>query len=107
MKSNDHTLAKRMEAARSDIQEGLLVLAEGDAACPKTLAGDLFRSIDRFIDLKIEQLSPDGASFDAYERLCLRRALEAADGNKQLAATALGIGMSTMYKRLRKHGMEF
>jgi len=44
-------------------------------------------------------------SLDAYERRALERALEEARGNATSAARCLGIGRSTLYRKLQKHGL--
>ena len=58
---------------------------------------------------------PDGAaaaetadlplSLDAYERCALERALRECGGNATQAAQRLGIGRSTMYRKLGRHGL--
>jgi DNA-binding NtrC family response regulator len=42
----------------------------------------------------------DEAEYDAIER-----ALEKFDGNRRLAADYLGIGLRTLYEKLKKHGV--
>jgi DNA-binding NtrC family response regulator len=42
---------------------------------------------------------------DQYERLIIEGALEMAKGNRHLAARILGVSRSTLYYKLRKHGM--
>lgn len=52
--------------------------------------------------------APPGAlplSLDAYERSALERALLEARGNATEAAHKLGIGRSTFYRKLGKHGL--
>ena len=44
-------------------------------------------------------------SFDAYERNLIERALEEAGGDAALAARRLGVGRSTFYRKLAKHGV--
>ncbi|MAE94882.1 MAG: hypothetical protein CL910_09500 [Deltaproteobacteria bacterium] len=45
-------------------------------------------------------------SLDAYERLALERALDETGGDASEAARRLGIGRSTLYRKLAKHGIE-
>jgi DNA-binding NtrC family response regulator len=44
-------------------------------------------------------------SLDAYERCALERALSEADGDATRAARLLGLGRSTLYRKLSKHGI--
>jgi DNA-binding NtrC family response regulator len=44
-------------------------------------------------------------SLDAYERSALERALREAGGSAAVAARRLGIGRSTFYRKLDKHGL--
>jgi len=44
-------------------------------------------------------------SLEAYERTALSRALAAADGDARAAARLLGIGRSTLYRKLARHGL--
>jgi two-component system C4-dicarboxylate transport response regulator DctD len=43
----------------------------------------------------------------AYERACLEQALRHAEGDVRRAARLLGIGRSTLYRKLREHGLEY
>ena len=42
---------------------------------------------------------------DASTALGLRRALEAAGGNRDKAARLLGVSRATLFRRLREHGL--
>lgn len=44
-------------------------------------------------------------SLDAYERRALERALDETRGDATAAARRLGIGRSTLYRKLQKHGL--
>jgi DNA-binding NtrC family response regulator len=45
-------------------------------------------------------------SLEAYERCVLQRALEECAGDATSAAARLGIGRSTLYRKLSKHGLQ-
>ena len=45
-------------------------------------------------------------SLEAYERCALERALASAGGDAALAARRLGIGRSTLYRKLAQHGLK-
>jgi transcriptional regulator of acetoin/glycerol metabolism len=44
-------------------------------------------------------------SLEAYEKACIERALVETKGDVIAAAKALGIGKSTLYRKLRQHGV--
>ncbi len=45
-----------------------------------------------------------GQTFEQLEREAIRRTLEAVDGNREAAASILGIGVATLYRRLKEMG---
>ncbi len=47
----------------------------------------------------------DPPNFDVYERKLLLRALDQTGGDKLAAARLLGVGKSTLYRKLKKHGI--
>jgi len=49
---------------------------------------------------------PPGGSLQAQERQAIVRALKEHDGNRTHAARALGIAVSTLYTKLKKHGLD-
>ncbi len=55
--------------------------------------------------------SQDGApselpiSFDAYEKLAIERALSSAGQDVEAAAKTLDVGLSTLYRKMKKHGI--
>jgi len=67
--------------------------------------GELIRGADLM-------LTPDhadgggGSSMMDIERDAIRRALSDVGGNRRLAAERLGIGVRTLYEKLKKYGME-
>lgn len=44
-------------------------------------------------------------SLDAYERMALEHALQKSNGDKLLAAQLLNVGKSTLYRKLKRHGI--
>ena len=51
------------------------------------------------------QAAGEPLSFEAYEKAALTRALAEAHGHKVSAAKLLGIGKSTMFRKLARHGI--
>ena len=50
--------------------------------------------------------SSEAVSLELYERLALERALEEVDGDRLAAARLLNVGKSTLYRKLKRHGIE-
>ncbi len=49
---------------------------------------------------------PAGASLKEMEREAIRQALAKTDGHRKKAADRLGIGLRTLYNKLKEHGLE-
>lgn len=64
-------------------------------ACERTLAHGSGERLDASLPLSLE----------AYERRALERALDETRGDATAAARRLGIGRSTLYRKLQKHGL--
>jgi two-component system response regulator HydG len=88
-----------------NVIESALALARG----PRLRAADLpiGRSRPAAAPPRATEPAPAGLplSLDAYERSALERALREAGGNATDAARRLGIGRSTFYRKLGKHGL--
>jgi len=78
--------------------ESALAIATG----PRLRAGDL--------PMRIQSAAPGSLAsipltLEAYERAALERALAEAHGDARAAAQRLGIGRSTLYRKLGRHGL--
>jgi DNA-binding NtrC family response regulator len=82
--------------------ESALALARG----PRLRSGDLPLPVPAAStgDGTLEARLP--LSLDAYERRALERALDESAGDAPAAARRLGLGRSTFYRKLAKHGIE-
>jgi DNA-binding NtrC family response regulator len=56
-------------------------------------------------DSSLEGLPLGGQALDRIERIAIRQTMAQADGNKMHAARRLGIAVSTLYEKLKKHGL--
>jgi DNA-binding NtrC family response regulator len=90
-----------------NVIESALALARG----PRLRAADLpigrGRGASATASRAVGEPAPVGLplSLEAYERSALERALREAGGNATDAARRLGIGRSTFYRKLGKHGL--
>lgn len=55
---------------------------------------------------QIDALSLGGYELESIEREAIRQTLERLNGNKVSAARTLGIAVSTLYQKLKKHGLQ-
>jgi DNA-binding NtrC family response regulator len=83
--------------------ERAAVLARGDRVTLEDLPAAVRRSQD---DPTLQRRSvirfEVGQSLEVLEHEAIRRTLEAVDGNREAAATILGIGLATLYRRLKE-----
>jgi two-component system response regulator AtoC len=77
------------------------------ALCPNTRLRPEDFSLGSGRSVEVSQPEPSDLplSLDAYERCVLERALGEARGDATGAARRLGIGRSTLYRKLAKHGL--
>ncbi|MHC5011766.1 MAG: sigma-54-dependent transcriptional regulator, partial [Planctomycetota bacterium] len=83
--------------------ERAVVLARGPVVMPEDLPATVRRSesdpaLQRRAVIRFEV----GQSLEILEREAIRRTLEAVGGNREAAASILGIGLATLYRRLRE-----
>ena len=81
--------------------EGAVALARG----PYLSAVDLGLNPDAILAPQVTPPAEMPLSLAAYERRCLEEALHATGGDVRRAAALLGIGRSTLYRKLSEHGM--
>jgi DNA-binding NtrC family response regulator len=84
-----------------NVIESALALARGD----RLRRADLARAGGRRGGAAPAPAAGIALSLDAYERCALERALAEAEGDATRAARRLGIGRSTLYRKLARHGL--
>ncbi|TMA35241.1 MAG: hypothetical protein E6J87_04325, partial [Deltaproteobacteria bacterium] len=82
-----------------NVIESALALAPG----PRLRAADLPR--ERRMAAPAGATTQIALSLARYERAALERALAEANGDAREAARRLGIGRSTLYRKLGRHGL--
>jgi DNA-binding NtrC family response regulator len=85
--------------------ERAVVLSRGTSVTVEDLPATLRRSehdpaLQRRAVIRFEV----GQTLEALEREAIQRTLEAVGGNRETAASILGIGLATLYRRLREMG---
>jgi DNA-binding NtrC family response regulator len=81
-----------------NVIERAMVLSNGEVIQPEELAFPALRSA-----LSSTGTSPYQIRLEATEQEVLREALQAHGGDKRAAARALGLGLSTLYAKLKKY----
>ncbi len=83
--------------------EAALALARG----PRLTAADIESDPDKRESRRTAKLDREGLelSLASYERACLIETLSQADGDVSRAARLLGVGRSTLYRKLSQHGI--
>ena len=66
---------------------------------------DLPRTRRRAQRVELASLADVPVSLESYERCAMERALAESGGDVTAAATRLGIGRSTFYRKLAKHAL--
>jgi len=79
--------------------ERAAILADGDELRSEHL------SVDPFASAPPTSTRADPGTMADVEREAIRRALDACQGNRRKAAEQLGIGLRTLYDKLKRYGM--
>jgi DNA-binding NtrC family response regulator len=80
-----------------NVLERAVLLADGDTLTPADLPFDL--------QLSGTAETPDSLSLQDLEKQHIRRVLAQAGGNKTRAAELLGIGLTTLYAKIKEYGL--
>jgi len=67
--------------------------------------GDVIRGSELQLTAPVEAAGPGGSTMADVERAAIVRALDEVNGNRRLAAERLGIGVRTLYDKLRRYGI--
>ena len=88
-----------------NVIERAVVLARSDVVTREDLPDPVRRAEgDPALQRRVVVRFEVGQSLETLEREAIRRTLEAVGGNREAAATILGIGLATLYRRLREMG---
>ncbi|HEV8356872.1 MAG TPA: helix-turn-helix domain-containing protein, partial [Gemmatimonadales bacterium] len=86
----DHAVERAVLLSRSETLEAADLALAPPAGAPARRPGEA---------------APAPASLEELEREAIRQALSRHDGNVSLAARALGLSRSALYRRLQRHGL--
>ncbi len=94
-----------------NVVQNMVVLAEGDTVEPRHLPIELRGSGDANGDAAAGGgggggLNTGGRSLNQIEKEAIRNALRIHAGNREQAATMLGIGERTLYRKLKEYGLK-
>ncbi len=81
-----------------NIIERAVILSDGNTLNKELLPKDIFKEQNSF--------SSSAKNLDEVEKVHILNVLEEANGNKTKAAEILGIGLTTLYRKLQSYGLE-
>jgi transcriptional regulator with PAS, ATPase and Fis domain len=82
-----------------NIIERAVILTDGNVLLPSSLPNDLFYENKSYSTPMTEKL-------DEVEKLHILKVLEETEGNKTKTAELLGIGLTTLYRKLKEYKIE-
>jgi DNA-binding NtrC family response regulator len=82
-----------------NIIERAVILTDGNILLPSSLSNDLFYGNKNYSTQMTEKL-------DEVEKLHILKVLEETEGNKTRTAEILGIGLTTLYRKLKAYGID-
>jgi two-component system response regulator HydG len=87
-----------------NVVENMVVLATGDALTVEDLPPEIHRPPDGIASAQLGQLA--GISIEEAEKELIRNTLKMVSGNREQAATILGIGERTLYRKIKEYGLD-
>jgi two-component system response regulator HydG len=86
-----------------NVIENMVVLAAGENLSVEDLPPEIHRPPEDATGSGLDRLA--GISLEEAERELIRNTLRMVDGNRQQAASILGIGERTLYRKIREYGL--
>ncbi len=83
--------------------ENMVVLSEGDKLTVADLPAEIHRPPDELSNKPLDQLA--GISIEEAEKQLIANTLKMVDGNREQAASMLGIGERTLYRKIKEYGL--
>ena len=84
--------------------ENMVVLADDDKLTVTDLPPEIYRPPGQDSAQPLGQLA--GVSLEEAEKELIRNTLKMVSGNREQAATILGIGERTLYRKIKEYGIE-
>jgi two-component system response regulator HydG len=86
-----------------NVVENMVVLAGGQTLGVADLPSEIYRPPGQQAASQLDQLA--GISLDQAEKELIRSTLKMTGGNREQAATILGIGQRTLYRKIKEYGL--
>ena len=87
-----------------NVIENMVVLAEGDKLTVDDLPPEIHRPPEEHAMGQLEQLA--GISIEEAEKQLIANTLKMVSGNREQAASILGIGERTLYRKIKEYGLK-
>ncbi|HUU59347.1 MAG TPA: sigma-54 dependent transcriptional regulator [Phycisphaerae bacterium] len=87
-----------------NVVENMVVLAAGDRVGVEDLPVEIHRPPDEAASAQFKQLA--GISIEEAEKELIRNTLQMVQGNREQAASILGIGERTLYRKIKEYGLK-
>ncbi|MFA6135052.1 MAG: sigma-54 dependent transcriptional regulator [Phycisphaerae bacterium] len=83
--------------------ENMVALASGDKLGVEDLPSEIHHRPEEIANAQLGQLA--GISLEEAEKELIRNTLKMVEGNREQAATMLGIGERTLYRKIKEYGL--
>ena len=87
-----------------NVVENMVVLAAGQRLTVDDVPAEIYRPPGEDADAQFSHLA--GISIEEAEKRLIRNTLKMVDGNREQAASILGIGERTLYRKIKEYGLK-
>jgi len=86
-----------------NVVENMVVMAKGDKITVDDLPAEVYRSGDQIACAQMADMA--GITLEEAEKQLIANTLKMVDGNREQAASILGIGERTLYRKIKEYGL--